>query len=69
MIILDIKTPLDKLGKTKYWLSQETGISPNHISKMCNGTTRRIYLDTLEKLCDTLNCNITDIIIHKDDTL
>lgn len=68
MIILDIKTPLDKLGRTKYWLSRETGISPNRIAKMYNGTSERIYLDTLDKLCTALQCNITDIIIHKDDT-
>lgn len=62
MITLNIKKPLDKLGKSKYWLSRETGISQNHISKMYNGSTERIYLNTLDKLCNALDCEISDIL-------
>lgn len=62
MITLNIKKPLDKLGKSKYWLSRETGISQNHISKMYNGLTERIYLNTLDKLCNALDCEISDIL-------
>lgn len=67
MVILDVKTQLDKLGKSRFWLSQQTGINANHISKIYNGDTGSINLNTIDKLCSALNCGVEDIIIYKSD--
>ena len=53
---LNVKQILEKQGKTPYWLSKVTGISNNNISNICNGDTKSIRLDTIEKICHALNC-------------
>ena len=61
---LNVKQILEKQGKTPYWLSKVTGISNNNISNICNGDTKSIRLDTIEKICHALNCTPNDIFIN-----
>ena len=69
MIQLNIKQILQNKGKTAYWLAKKTGISPNNIGKICNCETKNIRLDTMEKLCKALECEIEDLFLFtKDDT-
>lgn len=68
MIKLNVKLVLEKQGKSQYWLAKKTGISPNNIGKICNGETKNIRLDTMDKLCQVLGCTPNDILIFdKDD--
>lgn len=69
MLSLRIDEILREQGKTPYWLSKQTGISPNNIGKICNGETTTIRFDTLEKICKTLNCSIDDLFITNDPQL
>ena len=78
MIVLKIDKLLKEQNKTPYWLSKQTGISQNNIAKICNGETSTIRFETIEKICNALNCNVEDIfqynntelksLINKDDT-
>ena len=61
---LNVKQILEKQGKTPYWLSKVTGISNNNISNICNGETKSIRLDTIEKICQALNCTPNDIFTN-----
>lgn len=45
-------------------LSERSGLSRKAISKILNGQTTRIDLDTLYKLCKTLDCKVNDLIIY-----
>ena len=54
MYKLNVKNLLDAKGKTQYWLSKQTGISANNVSKIYNGETINIRLDTINKLCEAL---------------
>lgn len=68
MYKLNVKNLLDSKDKTQYWLSKQTGISPNNISKIYNGETVNIRLDTINKLCSALECQPGDLfILQKDD--
>lgn len=67
MYKLNIKNLLDAKGKTQYWLAKQTGISANNISKIYNGETINIRLDTINKLCAALECTPGDLF-KKDDT-
>lgn len=69
MITLKVKKILDEQGKTAYWLSKQTGISPNNIGKICNGETINVRFDTLEKICKVLNCTPNDLIETDDPQL
>lgn len=65
MIELNVKSVLEKQGKSQYWLAKETGISPNNIGKICNGETKNIRLDTMDKICNALNCIPNDILFFQ----
>lgn len=67
MVFLNIKNILNDLGESQYWLSKQTGIDRKNIRNMCNGNAERIQLDTIDKLCNALNCEVSDIIIRESD--
>lgn len=61
MLKLRVNEILEYKDKTPYWLSKQTGISPNNIGKICNGETNTIRFDTLEKICEALDCSIEEL--------
>ncbi len=69
MYMLNINSILKEKGKTKYWLSKQTGISPNNIGYICNGKNTNVTLNTIYKICKALDCTPNDIIQEeKGDT-
>ena len=60
---INLKQILDNQEKTQYWLSKTTRISSNNIGDICNGKTKSIRFDTIEKICQALNCTPNDIFI------
>ena len=62
MIKLTIKDVLNEKGKTKYWLSQQTGITQTNLGKLVNNQTKSIRFDNLEKICEVLECDIKDVL-------
>lgn len=59
---ITLNETLKKTNKSQYKLAQETGIAHSTINKLCNGKTDSIKFETLEKICQNLNCNIEDVI-------
>lgn len=54
-----------KINKTQ--LCKAAGITTNAMAKL--GRDESVPLETLEKICDTLNCNIEDVVeITPDQT-
>lgn len=75
MIKFKLTEVLEKQGKSMYWLSKESGVRPNTISQWVNNDdlpnedkVKSISVDTLIKICRTLNCQISDLfeVVHKD---
>ncbi|EGO88322.1 helix-turn-helix transcriptional regulator [Clostridium botulinum C] len=62
MVKFILKETLEKKDITRYKLSKLTGIDYNTLSKMFNNQATQIKLDTLNKLCNALDCEITDIL-------
>lgn len=54
-----------KMKKTD--LISVAGISPNILAKL--GKNQNVAMDSLEKICRALNCNIGDIVEFKFDDL
>ncbi|MCY6958301.1 helix-turn-helix domain-containing protein [Clostridium brassicae] len=68
MIVFKLDELLKSKGKTKYWLSKETGTDNNTLGKIYNNESKQIKLQTLEKICNALECDISDILeIVKED--
>lgn len=59
---INIKPILESKGKSVYWLAQNTGITYNHMLKICSHKTEGIRYDVLEKICQVLDCTPNDIL-------
>lgn len=71
MVILVIRICLDKtlknLSVSRYELSKRTGIQYQIIDNYYKNRVVRYDSYVLERICVALNCNISDIIEHKDE--
>lgn len=68
-----MKVILNKTLKDKkisqYKLAKDTGISASTLNNLCNNKTTSIQFSVLDKICDALNCEVSDILLHdKGDT-
>lgn len=61
-IIFTLKEYLDSRQITRYWLSKNSGVSISAVENIYKNKTRRIDFSTLEKICSTLDCGISDIL-------
>ena len=64
MIQINIKQLLESQNKTKYWFVQEMNSSYQTINKLIDNQTDSIHFDTLDKICNILNCEISDVLIR-----
>ena len=54
---------------SQHELSRRTGIRQPSINEMCRNQTVRLPLENLAKICETLDCDITDILeLEKEQT-
>lgn len=61
MTKLNIEKLLKKNLKSRYWLGKQLGMSDYNLKRMINGETKGIKFETLEALCQLLNCTPNDI--------
>ena len=62
MIEVRIDQQLKARGRTFYWLAKETGISHTTLWRLKKGKALGINFITLEKLCETLDCQPGDVL-------
>ena len=53
---------LEQKGISQNQLSKDTGISINTLRNLNHNRTSRISFDTLEKICNHLDCGVGDIL-------
>lgn len=62
-ITLNVRASAIKRGiNTPYQLQKATGLSPSNASKLFNGKSLMISLDTLGRLCEGLACTPNDLL-------
>ena len=61
MIEIRIDQLLKARGRTFYWLAKETGISHTTLWRLKKDKALGINFITLEKLCETLDCQPGDL--------
>ncbi len=59
-VVLD--ETLKKQNRSRYWLSQQTGISEHNLSRIAKQKNNAIKYQTLALICDILDCEIGDIL-------
>lgn len=54
---------------SQYKLAKDTGIAASTLNNLCNNKTTSIQFSVLDKICDALDCEVSDILVHeKGDT-
>ena len=62
MIEIRIDKLLGTRGRSFYWLANETGISHTTLWRLKKGKALGINFETLEKVCDALQCQPGDVL-------
>lgn len=65
MILVNVNQMLKKQKKTKYWFVKNMGGSYQSLSNLINNKTKSIHFETLERICELLDCEPGDIITRK----
>lgn len=65
MIELTLDKALKKYGLTRYELAKRTGIQYQIIDKYYKNKVKRYDSYVLERICDAIGCQISDIIEYK----
>jgi putative transcriptional regulator len=55
---------LDERGLTQTELQMRTGLAYSTINDLSNNKPRRVELETLDVICNALNCGIADLLEH-----
>lgn len=61
-VIIKLDKVLSEKQMSQHELSRLTGIRQPSINEMCRNQTIRLPLDNLAKICEALDCEITDIL-------
>lgn len=67
MIEFRLKEMLDERGRSAYWLSHQTGIAQQVLSRISQQKTAGIQWGTLERICKVLECLPGDLIVIVDE--
>ncbi len=67
MIIINIDVMLAKRKMSVTELSEKVGITMANVSILKNGKAKAIKLDTLNKICEALNCQPGDLLEYRTE--
>ena len=59
---VDIEPIMKKRDISKNSLCRMTGIAYNALQRYCKSEIKRVDLDVISRICEALNCEISDII-------
>lgn len=65
MIYVRVKEILKERNKTKYWLVKNMDGGYQSLSHLMNNETISIHFNTLDRLCELLDCEPGDIIVRE----
>ena len=69
MINMNVQQLLDKKGKTRYWLVKQMQTTYKTVNKICDNTLTGLHLETIEKLCQILECTPDDLFTITNDNI
>ncbi len=67
MINFRIAEVMGRQRLTKKALSEKTGIRPNTISALWYGSSKRLVIEHLDRLCAALNCQPGELLEYVPD--
>ena len=67
MIKFKVKIMLAIREMTQKELAEKTGIRPPTVSAICTGAVKHLPVDALNKICDVLDCQPSDLMEYIRD--
>ena len=64
-IEIHLKELLEKAGLSKNKFCQRAELQRSQLNGYLNGTITRLDIDVLVRICDTLDCTISDLLEYK----
>ena len=68
-IIINIDVMLSKRKMSSLELSKKIGITPANLSILKTGKAKALKLSTLDKLCQALHCQPSDLLEYQEDDM
>lgn len=68
MIVINLDVMLAKRKVSVTELSEKLGITMANVSILKNGKAKAVKLDTLNKICEILECQPGDILEYREDS-
>ncbi len=65
MLKMNVQNLLDEKDKTRYWLVKKMQTTYKTVNKLCDNTLTGLQLETIEKLCEILECTPNDLFIFE----
>lgn len=66
LIKMNVQKLLDEKHRTRYWLVKEMQTTYKTVNKICDNTLTGLQLETIEKLCEILECQPNDLFIFEE---
>lgn len=60
---MNVQKILNEKGRTRYWLVKEMQTTYKTVNKICDNTLTGLQLETIEKLCEILDCTPNDLFV------
>ncbi len=64
---MNVQKLLDEKHRTRYWLVKEMQTTYKTVNKICDNTLTGLQLETIEKLCEILECQPNDLFTFEDE--
>ena len=68
MLKLNVLELLKERERTKYWLFVQLGMTYTNYNNLIMNRTKSIKYETIEKLCEILECEPNDLFIEVNET-
>lgn len=69
MIRIKLSALLGERRMSQIELSRKTGIRPATINEIYNEFAVRVNLEHLDKICDVLGCDLSELLVYKPNDL
>lgn len=69
MIKIMLSRKLGELRVTQAELAARTGIRPNTINDLYHNVAERVSLEHLDKICEALDCDLSEIVVYTPNKL
>ncbi|AIQ69905.1 helix-turn-helix domain-containing protein [Paenibacillus graminis] len=67
-IKIRLKDILDQRGMSQRELARQMNLRPSTINHLCSDSVDRVYIRTLEAICEALDISINELIVEDTET-